>query len=489
MPGQEVDFKSMIRKGLIGDSYKPLTDKSISKINQTVMQIIEEVGFEVNSEIAIELFEKYGARVDREKSRVHLSPQKAQELIKTAPAEIRLCGQDEKLDIFLGGNRVHAGTGGTALYIYEPESGQRRLAKLEDLKRIVKLVDQLDNIHLCMLSTYPTELQVEQVDVNRFFTGLNNTTKHVMGGVYTQEGVEQVIRMAEIVAGSAEALKERPLVSMIACSISPFMIDGKYGDLVVSIAKRGIPLVCPAEPLCGATSPVTLAGNLVVQTVDSLIGVMLAQIVNPGTPVIFGSVASSTDLRNLKYLAGSVEMGLINAAGAQMAHFYQLPFYATGGMTDSKVLDSQSGYESAITSLMCALAGANFIHDAAGLMEFAMTMCPEKLVIDNEILGMVMRAVEGIKVDDDTLAFDLIKQVGPGGNFVTAKHTRKFMRREHYQPSLSDRNSREDWEAKGSKTSWQRAAEKVQELLASHKYSLPDDARKQILSEIKDIVD
>jgi len=234
---------------------------------------------------------------------------------------------------------------------------------------------------------------------------------------------------------------------------------------------------------------VTLAGNLVIQIVDSLIGVMLTQIVNPGTPVIFGSVASTTDLRDFKYLAGSVEMGLINAAGAQMAQFYKLPFYATGGMTDSKVLDSQSGYESALTSLLCALAGANFIHDAAGLMEFALTTCYEKYVIDNEILGMVMRAVEGIKVNDDTLAFDLIKQVGPGGNFVTAKHTRHFMRSEHYQPSLSDRNSREEWEARGGKATWGRAAEKAKKIIANHNWRLPPAIRRQVLSEIPGIVD
>ena len=172
-----------------------------------------------------------------------------------------------------------------------------------------------------------------------------------------------------------------------------------------------------------------------------------------------------------------------------MAQFYQLPFYATGGMTDSKTLDSQSGYESAITSLLCALAGANFIHDAAGMMEFALTTCYEKYVVDNEILGMVMRAVEGIKVNDDTLAFDLIKEVGPGGNFVTARHTRHFMRSEHYQPSLSNRDSREEWESKGGKVTWERAAQKVKDIIAKHKWRLPAEVRKQVLSEISGIVD
>ncbi|MFC2017340.1 trimethylamine methyltransferase family protein [Chloroflexota bacterium] len=479
----------MIRRGLLGGSFKPLTEESIDRVHQTAMRIIEEVGFEVSSEVALELFKEAGAWVNQEKHLVRLSQKRAIKLIETAPSEVRLCGQDEKHDILLGGKRVYTGTGGTALYIYHPDTGERKPAILDDLKSIAKLVNKLDNIHLFMLPTYPSEVPTEQVDVNRFFAGLDNTTKHVMGGVYTLDGVKQVIRMAELVAGSGERLRQRPLISMITCSISPLRIDKKYGDLVVTIAQSGIPLVCPAEPLCGATSPVTLAGNLVIQTVDSLAGVLLAQIINPGTPVIFGSVAASTDLRDLKYLGGSVEMGLLNAAGAQMAQFYKIPFYATGGMTDSKTLDAQSGYESALTSLLCALAGANFIHDAAGLMEFALTACYEKYVIDNEILGMVMRAVEGITVNDDTLAFDLIKQVGPGGNFITAKHTRHFMRSEHYQPSLSDRDSREEWEARGGKTTWERAAEEVKEIIANHNYSLPPAIRRQVLSEIAGIVD
>lgn len=479
----------MIRKGLIGNSYKPLTEKSIQKIHQNAMRIIEEVGFEVNSETALGLFEKANAKVDWEEHRVRLPQEKALELIRSAPSEIRLCGRDEKHDILLGGNRVYAGTGGTALYIYEPDTKQKRSANLKDLKQIAKLVDQLDNIHLFMLPTYPNELPIEQVDTNRFFSGLDNTTKHIMGGVYTLDGVKQVIQMAEILAGSAESLRQRPLISMVTCNISPLRMDGHYGDLVIAIAERGIPLVCPAEPLCGATSPVTLAGNLVIQTVDSLTGVMLAQIINPGTPVIFGSVATSTDLTDLKYLSGSIEMGLLNAAGAQMAQFYKLPFYATGGMTDSKILDAQSGYESALTSLLCALAGANFIHDAAGLMEFALTVCYEKFVIDNEILGMIMRAVEGIRVDDETIAFDLIKQVGPGGNFVTAKHTRHFMRSEHYQPSLSNRDSREDWESNGGKTIWENAAEVVHKIIDHDAYNLPTNIRNNVLAKIKGIVD
>ena len=479
---------SVARKGLPGGSYKPLSDEAIRKIHRTAMRIIEEIGFQVNSQDAQQYFEQIGATIDKEKRIVRLPQKTVIELIEKAPSEFTLCGSDEKNDIHLGGSRVYTGTGGTALYVYEPDRDEKRPASLNDLKKIAKLVDGLDNIHLLLLPTYPNELPVDQIDVNRFYAGLNNTGKHIMGGVYTLEGIKNVIKMAEIIAGGKQQLRKRPIISMIACSMSPLKLDEHYADMMIAIAKSGIPLVCPAEPLCGATSPITIAGNVLMQTVDSLMGVMLTQIVNPGTPVIFGSVATSTDLRDLKYLAGSVEMGLTNAGSAQMAQFYKLPFYATGGMTDSKVLDSQSGYESAITNLLCALAGSNFIHDSAGLMEFAMTVCLEKYVIDNEILGMVMRAVDGIKVDDETLAFDLIKQVGPAGNFVTAKHTRRHMRSEHYEPTLTDRNLREDWEAEGGKTTWERAKVKVKQIIENNDYGLPEEVKNKVLSEIPDIV-
>ena len=482
-------MKEAVRKGLPGGSFKPMTEEGLRMMHEKVMRTIEEVGFLVHTDEGLELFKGAGASVDEETRLVRMPREKAMELIAEAPSEITLCGREEKHDLNLGGTRVYAGTGGTALNVLRQATGEKTLAMLDDLKRIAKLVDHLDNIHFFLLPTYPNELPVEQVDVNRFFAGLDNTSKHVMGGLYAMDGLEQVIKMAEIIAGSPDRLRERPIISMIACTVSPLKIDREYGDFIITIARSSVPVVCPAEPLCGATSPVTLAGNVLMQTVDSLMGVMLVQLANPGTPVILGSVATSTDLANFNYLAGSVEMGLINAGGAQMAQFYKLPFYSTGGMTDSKVLDAQCGYESAITSLLNALAGANYIHDAAGLMEFALTVCYEKYVVDNEILGMVMRAVQGIEVNEETMAFDLIKEVGPGGNFVTAKHTRRFMRGQHYRPTLSDRNSRPDWEAKGAKVTWQRAAEKVDEIMAKEGYSLPPEIRERVLSEIDGMVD
>ena len=430
-----------VRKGLPGGRYKPLTDEDIQKIHATSLRVFAEVGVQVNFPEARNLFRKAGAEVDEASRVVKVSRDMIEELVDKAPSMVKLCGRAEngEFDCRIGSGTVYMGTGGTALNVQDPGSQDSRRAELEDVMNMACLVEALGNIHFYMLNVYPNDIPVEDVDVNRFGAALNRTRKHVMGGVYTIEGVRNVIKMAEIIAGSPDKLRERPFISMVTCNISPFKLDESYAQLTMEGARNRIPVVVPAEPLCGATAPVTLAGNLVVQNVDTLAGVMLTQLVNPGTPVLYGCISSIADLRDMKYLSGAVEMGLMNAASAQMAQFYKLPLYSTAGMSDSKLNDAQAGYESAITNLMVALAGGNFIHDAAGFLEFCMTASYDKLVIDNEIIGMVMRAVEGIRVDDETLAFEMLKKTGPGGHFVSSRHTRRYMRSEHYLPQLSDR--------------------------------------------------
>ncbi|MFW6113698.1 MAG: trimethylamine methyltransferase family protein, partial [Actinomycetota bacterium] len=441
--------------------YHPLSEEDIDGIHRTSLRVLSEVGVKVPDPETGEILKKAGAEIPPEGDVARIPEETVMRCTEQAPSSIRLCGLDPDKDIVLQDGNVYFGTGGTALNMLDAVDSSRRPATSRDLVDVARLVDGLENIDFLLLPTYPNDLPVEDVDVNRFFTGLLYTGKHVMGGVYTLDGVEKVIHMARDIAGSEQALRERPIVSMITCMISPLKPDKNYTAMMTHIAREGIPVAVPAEPLCGATGPVTLAGNLVMQNVDSLTGVIIAQTVNPGTPVLYGSVASSTDLRTMKYLCGSVEMGLLNAAGAQMARFYGLPYYATAGASDSKALDAQSAYESSITALLTALAGAHYIHDAAGLMEFAMTACLEKYVIDNEILGMVRRAVEGIKVNEDTLAFEVISKVGPGGDIISLPHTRRNMRQEHFIPRLSDRSDRDDWEESGSPSTERRAAEAV----------------------------
>jgi trimethylamine--corrinoid protein Co-methyltransferase len=476
-----------VRKGLPGGRYRPLRDQDVEKIHETSLRVFAEVGVQVNFAEARELFRKAGAEVDDATNVIRIAGDLVEELIHKAPPIVQLCGRAEngELDCEIGGSKVYLGTGGTALNVQDPGSKDCRRSTLQDIVNMACLVNTLDNIHFYMLNVYPNDLPVEDVDVNRFGAALNRTRKHVMGGVYTVDGVKNVVKMAEIIAGSPGMLRKRPFISMVTCPISPFKLDESYGQLTIEVARNRIPVVVPAEPLCGATAPITLAGNLVVQNVDTLAGVMLVQLASPGTPVLYGCISSITDLRDMKYLSGAVEMGLMNAAASQMARFYQLPIYATAGMSDAKVNDAQTGYESAITSLMVALAGGNWIHDAAGFLEFCMTASYDKLVIDNEIIGMVMRAVEGIEVSDETLAFDLIKKAGPGGHFVSARHTRKYMRSEQYVPCLSDREERAKWQATGAINATDRATKTVNQILNSPRQpAVPPDIRKQIKAEI-----
>ena len=445
--------------------YKPLNQSDIEKIDRATMEVLSETGFEVRQPEAFAYFKKVAHFVDEQKQIVKIKEKTIRELISLAPSTVTLYGRDEKHDCKLGSGEVYFGTGGTALNMLDYGEKESRPASLKDLENVIRVVDEMDNIDICLLPTYPREISVEEVDVHRFKAGLTYTNKHVMGGVYTSKGIDDVIRMAEEAAGSPEALRERPFISIITCGISPLRVDNDYGTYMIQVAKEGIPLAVPVEPLCGGTAPMSLAGTLVIQNCDSLINVMLTQLVNPGTPVIYGCVASSMDMRTMRYLGAPVESGLINAAAAQMTQFYGIPYYSTAGISDSKTLDAQCGYESAITNLLVGLAGADFIHDAAGLMEFAITVSLEKLVIDNEIIGMAKQAIKGIDVSKKTLCLDEIKEAGPGGNFVTSRSTRRFMRSEHYQPTLSDRQQRSIWLSEGHTTADQRAHEIVTNIL------------------------
>ncbi len=445
--------------------YKPLTQEEIEKIDQASMEILLETGFEVHQPEAFTYFKEVADSVDEQKQVIKIKEKTVKELISSAPSTVTLCGRDEKHDCKLGSGEVYFGTGGTALHMLDYGQNESRPASVKDLENVIRIVDRMDNIDICLLPTYPNELNIDEVDINRFNAGLTYTGKHVMGGVYTSEGIDEVIRIAEEAAGSSEKLRERPFISFITCGISPLRLDNKYGSYLIKVAKEGLPLAVPVEPLCGGTAPMSLAGTLVIQNCDSLINVMLTQLVNPGTPVIYGCVASSMEMKTMRYLGAPVESGLINAATAQMTHYYGIPYYSTAGISDSKTLDGQCGYESAITNMIVGLAGADFIHDAAGLMEFALSVSLEKLVIDNEIIGMVKQVIKGINVSEDTLCLDEIKEAGPGGNFVTSRNTRKFMRSEHYQPKLSDRKQRPVWRAEGHITTDQRAHEIVADIL------------------------
>jgi trimethylamine--corrinoid protein Co-methyltransferase len=472
--------------GLDGGLYRPLSKSDMKHIHETVMRVYQEIGIQVSTKRGFDLFKNRGAKVSDHDQIVYISPAMFEDLIDRAPSEIVLYGREEKNNIFVGAKRVHFGSGGTAMNILDLETGEKRPSTLQDVQNVSKLLDKLDHVHFEVIPVFPNDLPTEKVDVNRFFAALQNTTKHVMGGTYTLEGTRNVIRMGEILAGSAEKLRREPFMSLITCVMSPLKIDETYGDFLMTVAEAGVPLAIPAEPIAGATSPVTLAGTVTNLCCETMAGILLAQLVTPGTPCLFGSVGTGADIRSMGYVSGSVEEGLINAATAQMAQFYGLPFYATAGQSDAKCLDTQAGWEGAITNLLVGMAGANFIHDAVGLLEFCMTASYEKYVIDNEIIGEVMRVLKGIEVNPETLALEVTRKVGPGRNFLSEDHTCEHMRREHFLPTVADRNDRDTWVRLGEKDTFQRAHEIALEILRTHKPRPLDSQKVQIIRDTFD---
>jgi len=465
-----------------GGQYRPLTDQQVKTIHDGALHILENTGVKVFTRTGREHFKRAGAAVDEQTCVVRIPRAMVEDAIASAPHRLVLCGRDPKHDAILEGSNVYLGTGGTAINVLDLETGQRRPSTNDDTRRIAKLIDALDNIHVFTINVYPNDINViDEVDANRFYSSLANTTKHVMGGIYSLKGMREVVEMASLVAGGIEPLRERPFISFITLIISPLKIDDHYGEMTCYAAEQNLPVVVPTEPLCGTTSPITLASNIVLHCAESLTGVVMTQLVRKGSPVMFGSVGSTSDIRTLEHVSGCIERGMINAAVSQIAQFYQLPYYSTAGMTDSKVVDCQAGYESGMMNLLVAMSGANYIHDAAGLMEFDLTVSYEKLVIDDEIIGMCLRVLRGIEVNDDTLALDLFEQVGPGGDFLAQEHTVAHMRTEFVQPSVADRQPREHWASAGALDTQQRAHGRALQILAEHQpQGLPPEIDREL---------
>ena len=470
------------QKGLPGGRYRPLTDQQVSQIHQAALTILERTGVQVEEPQALAYFQKGGARIDG--NRVRIPPRLVEKTLQSARNKVILAGRDPGNDLILEGSRVHIGTGGAALQVLDLDTGQVRAAALKDAADMARLVDALPNIHFYLLPIYPTDIPEESVEISKYFAALCSTTKHVQAGVYTRQGLQDVITMAEYIMGGAEALRKRPVVSFITSwMVSPLMFASDVTTLLIDVCRAGMPVVLSSAPMAGSTSPITLAGTLAQLTAEELSGLVLTQLVNPGTPVLIGPIPATADMRSGSYLGGSIELGIANAAITQMAHFYNIPIYNSAGMTESKLPDIQAGIEKTQSIIQVALAGSNFIHHAAGMLEDMSTIAYEQFVIDNEILGMAMRAVRGIEVNQETLALEAIDRVGPGSHYLADPHTYRHMRTEHYFPSrVLDRQGREEWEADGKRDARQRAVSIARELLASHQ---PQPIDPQVIQKVK----
>lgn len=474
--------------GLRASLYKPLSETDIRKIAGAAFEILAKSGIQVNSPTALDAFRRAGAEVDSETQIVKLSRILVEDAIASNPSSITLYSRDGKCDVVLEKNHVHYGTGGTAIYVIDHDTGKRLPSTTRDVILNARMVDALENLHIFTINVFPNEIgNKDDIDTNRFFHALDNTTKHVMGGVYSLAGCRKAIQMAEMIAANAEALRQRPFVSFITLIISPFKIDKHYGEMTCYVASEGVPIVVPTEPICGLTSPITLAGNILTHIAETLAGITMVQCVNKGAPGICGSVGSIPDLRTMNHLGGPVERAMINAAVSQMAQHFEIPLYSTAGTSDAKQVDIQAAYESAMSSLLVAMSGANYIHDIAGLMEEDLTVSYEKLVMDNEILGMCQRVLCGIEVNDETLAVDLMVKKGPAKDFLAEQHTVRHMRDEFFVPRLTNRDRR--GKLKTNDDALSRANAFVQKVInGNNKSCLQADIRQQILRNFPEIL-
>ncbi len=424
--------------------YHALSESGARAVLDAAFRLLEKRGVYVHSPEVLARFKKAGAIVDDSTGEARLPKAMVEDAIDTNPSVITLCSRDGKNDAVLGGGRVHYGTGGTAIYVIDPDTGERRPSYVGDLILNARLIQALNGLDLTTINVFPNEIEnKDDIDVNRFFHTMDNLTKHAMGGVYSLEGCRKVVDMAARIAGGIDALRERPFVSFITLVVSPLRIDGHYGEISSFLAEQGLPVVVPTMPIGGLTAPITLASTVLMCVAETLAGIVMVQTARKGAPGICGSAGAPMDLQSMAHVGGCVERAMIQAAVTQVIQLVQLPFYSTSGTTDSKFVDVQAAYESAISNLLVAMSGADYTHDSAGLLEAEMTVSYDKLVIDNEVIGMCNRVLQGIEVNDDTLATDLILAKGPQDIFAAEDHTMLHMRSEFFMPTLAHRGKRE----------------------------------------------
>jgi len=463
--------------------YQPLPPENVEQIDRTGRQILEHVGIRINDSTFLNTLEIAGAQVDYANQRVRFRGDWLDEVLGRAPSRFTLYSRDSQNDLDLGAGKVYFANGGRVFRILDMGTGGYRLTMLRDVANTATLVDNLDYIRFYIIACQVHDLEPQNYHLNDFFHAFNHTTKHVMGGCDTLEGVKQMWELASLIAGGEDRLREKPFVSVITNPISPLSVEANTLSILNFCATHGIPAICAAAPIAGATSPATLAGSLSQMHAEALAGAAITQVFAPGAKVLYGAVPMTMDLRNMELAAGSVEMTMMNAAAVQLARCYHLPIYASGGLTEAKRPDIQAGIEEGFSNLLVAMAGADCVHLAAGLLDSGNSISYEQYVIDNEIIGMIHRILRGITVNKETLGFNVIEKVGPGGHYVTEEHTVEHMMNEFFYPDLIVRCNFDIWEERGRPDMLSRANNIVQNTLREDTEGVLD---LDLISEIKE---
>jgi trimethylamine--corrinoid protein Co-methyltransferase len=458
--------------------FRVLSDRQIEKVYQAALECLNRTGVEVLNAEARDLLAAAGARVDG--VRAHIRPHIIQDAVAASPRSFTLWGRDSKHRIQVVPDQVYFGPGPTCTYFVDPETGERRKTHRGDPGLTALVCDALDNIDYVMSLGLISDVAPKLAPVHEFAEMIANTGKPVLPWAYSVENVSDIYQIALAVAGSEEALRQRPFLAFFATFQSPLLHTDEDLANVLWAAERDIPIVYLGGGSAGATAPVTGAGTLVTYLAGALSGLAIIQLKKRGTAVCIGNVPQPMDLRTGRPTYGGPEMSLYSAAMSDISRYLGVPFMGTAGASEAKILDLQAAIESTVQVVLSSLSGATLVHDV-GFLDCADIGSLEMLVMNDEIIAMARRIMRGIEISDDTLMLDLIDAVGPGGEFISSKETARRCRTEIWNPTLMDRNAWVNWEAAGSQTMYDRIKARLREILATHKPPpLPDGAAERI---------
>jgi len=469
--------------------FKILSEQEVQKLHSASLEVLNTIGVKVESERARKMLEEAGAKVNHETMMVRFPPNLADESIKKAPQRIIYGARNPKYDLVLepGGDTYCRPLIGAEGYI-DLETGKYRHAQLSDVKEWAILVDGLENISY-NAGPYPAEPPLDEGgDVHILRILLENTEKHLgaYSGKYPEKYMKYMIELAVAVMGSEEELKKRPIFNLIVGTLSPLELDELTTDTLFLFGKYGIPIELVPMPIAGGTGPVTVAGVTLLSHTELLAGIIVAEIANPGAPMVYRPGPNIMDMSSGAALEATVENAMISAAQTQLVReTYGIPTNMMGQITDTFIPDGQSMIERVFNTLLPTLARANLV-SGAGQVEHVYAVDPVQLVIDDEIVGMTKRILRGFEINDDTLGLDALARVGPGGNFLSDDHTLKYFKTEYYRPRIFNRGTREIWQSKGAKDLNENARERAKAILREHKpVPLADDIAKELDSIIK----
>jgi trimethylamine--corrinoid protein Co-methyltransferase len=476
------------------DKLKVLSKDEIEQIHAASLDLLSSVGIKIDANDTRELLEKNGAETDPSNNFVKFPEDLVREQLKKVPDSFKVYGPDGSFNFEINTNSMVFATIGTPVKIYDPsrKSGVKKTV-LEDTIKQIRIVDALENIACSNLDVWPNDISYTAIHTHCIYQWARNTKKPYGMGCIGRLASQDMMNMVSIVVGGDDELIKRPRLIGYFSPTSPLHFPQIMTNGFEIFAKYKQPTIIPPEALAGTSAPVTLAGLLTQTNAEIIGGAVLSQIYNPSAPIFYGTVSHITDMRSGNSAMGSIETGLITVGIAQMAQFYNIPSRGPGLVTDSKLLDLQNGFERYQTLLLAAQAGINYI-TCAGTYEATLVEALELLVIDDELAGMVKRALEGINVNEETIGLETIKKVAtsdkPGANFLAEKHTRKFMKQELYIPihKLSNRDRRTTWRKKGSKDIIESAKEKVDQILNQFTpKELPSDVESELKNYIKKV--